>query len=189
MRHLLHVALIVCTAAAAGCNVDDAPSEPGGASRGEDVGLKGEDAGSEGGGTPTPVRVALRAARAGSNSREEYRTNIDVESGELVQVKVLPKGGVQPRGGKVRLTIPEGPSKRLKVTAEAVGGRQRTVATMRTQGKPLKVADVRYVCRVSSKTFCPADQAMKITDGYVMTFGAPKPGTPIIVSLMAEGAR
>lgn len=121
---------------------------------------------------PTSVPVFEQVVVSSAHSTAKYASQIKASPGDNVAMRTT-FGRAQHGSATVTLSLTRKSSTTVNVTASARGrSSQATIAT--ANGKPIKLAYVRYLCYLpSTPTFCHAVHTNITGSDYVLHFHAP----------------
>lgn len=144
---LLTLLLLALVAGCGGGGGDDADKQSGEESADSETGQE-TSTGASGDGRPK-LRLVLHAP-----GDKKFESKVEAKAKEAVQL-VADFGQSNP-DGKAMLTIPSGPSSKLKIKGVVVDGPSKTATIEAPSGKKIGVRLVEYRCFVPpAKTFCP----------------------------------
>jgi hypothetical protein len=144
---------------------------------------------------PTKPRVTPVAQPAAPMLKERVRSATPVlqraftaatavRAGATVQLLTEVANGKLAAGRRVRIIVPRGPAKHLRVSAGGAGGSGSSTATIISRsGASLHVRTLRYTCSTAPLTFCP----LRITETgkhFAVEGRVPASGIPIVLTAL-----
>lgn len=133
--------------------------------------------------TTEEARIAPKAGTKPAPA--SFSSTLDVRPGQLLILATRLTSRVRGAPQTVRITLNQGPDRRLRVSARARGGAPSSATIKSATGAPISLVLPRYSCFLPpAPTFCPPLRAKAGSHRYALEFSG-SPSTPPII-LVAE---
>jgi hypothetical protein len=125
--------------------------------------------------TPSEVVVVHSLTAASSGAKPIPAASAIAHGGEeaefLTRLASRASGGANGAPQPVTVTIEQGPSRALHVTAQVAGGSASTATLTGAHGAQIELVEPRYNCSLPPMpTFCPATRIVTGSHRYALTF-------------------